>query len=65
MQEIVIEFSEIMKKPTNHTELKPNHELELLLDDYKAVMIKPRKVGDWIAAFRGHFNDLLRREALL
>ena len=58
---LLLNFPEITKKPTYHTEPKHNHELEILLDDYKALLIKPRRAGGRRAAIEEHFNDLLRR----
>ena len=39
---LLLSFPEITIKPTYHTEPKHNYGLEILLDDYKAVLIKPR-----------------------
>ena len=58
---LLLNYPEITKKPTYHTKPKHNHELEIVLDDYKAMLIKPRRAGGRRAVIEEHFIDLLQR----
>ena len=60
-KQLLMEFPEITRKPTYHTKPKHNHELEIVLDDYKPTMVKARRPGGRRAAIQEHFDDLLHR----
>ena len=60
-RKLLLNFPEITANPTYGSKPKHDHELELILDDYKPVMVSPRRAGGRRAAIDAHFKDLENR----